>query len=851
MRNFNLCIVGLFLLFSFFTKTIICQNVVQTSDFETNAPQLSTCNLVAGYLPTPWLQSLSCDYYIKGTGPYSQCFPHSGIDMAGFAATNANGVSSIPYREYVIQSINLMGGTTYKVEFWIKRDGGNGTDIKIGGQIGTANYACSGTPSQCPLIPIAAPTVSGIIAGNNQQWTKIMGCYTPSSSGTYYLTIGNFQLTTVEGTEENYFLLDDVSVTPITGIGNPSPILTINGNAFCDGQPIIANGSTSTNVDWYRWELWTQSGTLKKSGSITDGNPGTLNVNNFYSLVEGECYRLKLVTFEECVQEVVFKDFCIENPNVQLSLTGTNPYCEGDNITITATGDNGWTYVWTTGQSGVGLKNINVTTNTSTTQYSVTVTTGANCTATQSVNLTVHPNNNVAPTTGGINNTGEFTYYINAPKLPTNNSFSFYIPTYDASNENVTISVNQASLPNNTTFNGDGLFHETGTFTWLPQGPAIPDIGVHTFTIDVTDNNACNPITVPYTFKINVACENCPLDVYYQDRHPNNKPLPAVTVAGRKIVAGYNVDTSQPLGTVETGNASVLFEAPEVIEMVAGFTGGPNYTAQINPTACTNDCDICCNSFTGFTHGTIPNVFTPNGDLINDVWYVPDFSHPNCAFNAKHFHLEIFRPWGNVKVWDLSDANLLDRCCFFSSPSSSCVPNCEYPYSHSDIYWDGKINYQTWWLPVGSYAPDGTYFYVLTLLGCGQSQSFTGTITLFDGSAARMASNDTLPSLNSYMMNDAENLSGLVTANEDVSLITNKQLLVYPNPTKEKLYVKLSDDSFISGNVAIYTIQSKLLHLQPISGKQSFLNVTNLVAGTYFIKLTNNGETYNQIFVKE
>jgi hypothetical protein len=477
------------LLFSFnFTYS---QNLIANPSFEffnhsilspQTFPPVYT-HFECGYGGNNWQQRNSIDFFYAGTatGPPGYNHARTGKGWVQFAATAFNNNPSNPYREYVIQSLTLIANTKYKVEFWVKRDAGV-TDIKIGGYLTTTNITgaagCSGVGNS--WLQIANTHVSAVIAGNNYQYTKVLGFFTPTTSGTYYLTIGNFTLTATEGYELNGFFLDDVSVTPCTGLGATNPQVTLNKNAFCPNQPIIADGSNSTNVDCYKWELVNTTSSITKSTGFLTGTPSAnfSVIGTFGSLTKGNCYRLKLITIEDCDQDEAFQDFCIEDPNVQLSLTGTNPYCEGDNVTITATGDNGWTYVWSNGQSGVGLKNINITTNTNTSQYTVTVTTSAGCTATQSVNLTVHSSNNVAPTTGGINNTGDFTYYINAPKFPTNNSFSFYIPTYDSPNEEVSIT-SWSSLPPNSTFVPNGATQEVGLYDWLNPGPNIPDIGVH------------------------------------------------------------------------------------------------------------------------------------------------------------------------------------------------------------------------------------------------------------------------------------------------------------------------------------------------------------------------------------
>ena len=165
MRNFNLCITGLCCLFSFFTKTIICQNnVVQNSSFENFDHNILP---FGGQYPPPfpytecgyggynWTQFNSIDFNVAGfTSGLNK--PKTGIANVGFAATANNG-SSNPYREYAIQTINLVGGTTYKIEFWVKRDGGS-VDITIGGNISTNSTACgSCTSTGCGWVNLFNP----------------------------------------------------------------------------------------------------------------------------------------------------------------------------------------------------------------------------------------------------------------------------------------------------------------------------------------------------------------------------------------------------------------------------------------------------------------------------------------------------------------------------------------------------------------------------------------------------------------------------------------------------------------------------------------------------------------------
>jgi len=89
----------------------------------------------------------------------------------------------------------------------------------------------------------------------------------------------------------------------------------------------------------------------------------------------------------------------------------------------------------------------------------------------------------------------------------------------------------------------------------------------------------------------------------------------------------------------------------------------------------------------------IPNVFTPDGDGINDVWYIPNSG-------MKEFHVEIFDRWG-VKVWESTT---------------------------DESRWDGHS-------PAGNLLSDGTYYYVLkaflqSVEGDDKDFSQNGYITL-------------------------------------------------------------------------------------------------------------------------
>lgn len=145
----------------------------------------------------------------------------------------------------------------------------------------------------------------------------------------------------------------------------------------------------------------------------------------------------------------------------------------------------------------------------------------------------------------------------------------FTIPTSDAANEEVDIDANSSSIAG-ASFIGNGALQETGTFCWTPS---MADVGFHTLNVLLRDNNTCEELEEACAVTIKVVCDFCPVRVYYENRAPDFYPLPALTVAGESITAGYSVDANQQDGNVLTGSDPVEFRAP-YIDLQPGFTGG-------------------------------------------------------------------------------------------------------------------------------------------------------------------------------------------------------------------------------------------------------------------------------------
>ena len=75
--------------------------------------------------------------------------------------------------------------------------------------------------------------------------------------------------------------------------------------------------------------------------------------------------------------------------------------------------------------------------------------------------------------------------------------------------------------------------------------------------------------------------------------------------------------------------------------------------------------------------------------------------------------------------------------------------------------------------------------------------------------------------------------------------------LVYPNPAKEKLVLKLPQALTANSQLVIADLSGRIIMQQQVTGGQRNIDLTvrQLPAGRYFIKISNASELINQSFV--
>ncbi|MES2760564.1 MAG: gliding motility-associated C-terminal domain-containing protein [Bacteroidota bacterium] len=119
------------------------------------------------------------------------------------------------------------------------------------------------------------------------------------------------------------------------------------------------------------------------------------------------------------------------------------------------------------------------------------------------------------------------------------------------------------------------------------------------------------------------------------------------------------------------------------------YSGSGTYTVVLNVTNSTGCSNSAVQVIEIMDDIIVPNVITPNGDGINDLFTIK-------TSGLKDYQLNIFNRWG-TKVFSSSSAN---------------------------AHWDGKIN--------GNTVPDGVYFYILNASTSNKQLEFHGNVSVFN-----------------------------------------------------------------------------------------------------------------------
>lgn len=729
------------------------------------------------------------------------------------------GVAPNGWTEFCLGSTQpLIAGHIYEVSFWIRKDyqPTNGTDLTYGLSISPTVPVITTNPLTSSVPPLM------LVKVETTQYIKAVGCFTASENGAHYVAIGPFGGNGVQ--ESVLCLIDDVEVMDITNQAMPTASIIPPQSLYCVGDQILLDGSGSTNETSYEWKLFVNGQQEVYSSGIVNGEVGVFDATNHLSFMQpGMCYTAQLTTYGAC-KDVTTVAFCFDDPRFNF-INPNTPVCENVPMQLEVTGDNGWTYAWSSGQSGLGLKNVTVTPSAPSASYTVTSTTPAGCSYSQTLNLTVHSGNNVAPTMNGIDgNINSYTYYVNA-----GNPVSFTSTIFNNAGETVISTVLNApngfvvvTPPNGT--NG-GIV----TFNWQTTYDMA---GSYDVFLKVEDDNACGKLNNIYTFHIVVVCKTCPICYDLENRTPTNNPLLPEYEMAQCILAGITAPV-----VVGSGN-HVKFQAGETVDLGTFFdTDGGICDVIIEPTTCLNDCYDCCTDWNGFTYDELPNPVILNSfddDPTNDYFELLDSQNPWCSFNATGYSLLIRQGTEEIIV---EREVFYDECCSFQSPSP------EIPWlAHSEIWWD-NLNHNG--PSQGVYPGGGIYLFELTLYACNsQTHIIQGYISLNNVALNGMAQQSGDGEMSDQQLQAQLEVQQQAALNEQL----NAAVSLTPNPATDRITITGITEGRV--DVQIYDATGHIvIGRQTLSGYD--MNVSKLSAGTYYCKIFANNAYISKKFVKQ
>lgn len=363
-------------------------------------------------------------------------------------------------------------------------------------------------------------------------------------------------------------------------------------------------------------------------------------------------------------------------PNVSVQAQDTTVLCLTDSVDIFAVAMDGvppYTYTWSNSNDTIGMTTVPADMN-GTTDYYVSVTDFCGFTDDDTLTFTVNQTLSVEAqtfqNTSSCDNTGAVVIENNVASGLTNHPNGAGQPQeaqYWYYNSDYSDSINASTWTNQ----GGGWYYIT-----------VTDYITETETCSVTDSTFIeveNPPIAEFSASVTDGCN--PLNVQFTNTSQNTSQ--------------YTWDFGDGSATSNSFEPSHTFTQSSTVTLTAA-TNDPNCNDQTTVTISIANCGCTDPDATNYDPNAIvndgscifpfpevqgPNVFTPNGDTDNDVFFL---THKN----ATSITLVILNRWGNVmhdETTDLTD-----------------------PLARAE--WDGKTKN-------GTLAEEGTYFYKYTATG--------------------------------------------------------------------------------------------------------------------------------------
>ncbi|MDO8999852.1 MAG: gliding motility-associated C-terminal domain-containing protein [Bacteroidota bacterium] len=615
-----------------------------------------------------------------GSPPFNYIWSNSSQTLC--STNSVNAISSICPGNYSVQ-ITDQDCHTNTLSYTITGSVGSPPSLTV---VPAATLACN--PNTTTLI--ASSTATGVLTYTWSGPSIISGSATPTP---VVNLPGNYTVTLTQGVCSNTAI---VSVANNTNTPNIS-IIASNTLLTCLNTSIQVTGTSSTSGVTYSWSpqnVTTNTAVANTSGSYTLAITNTLS----------GCSSTSVLTIAQNTTA----------PNISTTLPSTLT-CITPSVILTGTSTtSGVTYSWqpqgvttntsianVAGNYTLAISNtlsgckstsvITVTQNTVSPNISSNVSGVLTClntsvvllgtSTTSGVTFTWQPQN-VNTNTATAINSGNYTLTVANPTTGCLNS-TVVVVSQNTTSPNASVSgggtltclnTTVSLLGNSTTsgvsyfWNGPGIISGTNIAIAIADQP-----GIYTLTV-IEPATGCATTTI-----VSVSSSSIPIASFTQNVTSGSAPLNVSFTNLSSGATSYSWNFGN--GVSSLTNPTNVFTTPGTYTVVLTAINAP----------CTSTTDIVIKVNTSL--GIIPQVFTPNGDGINEVFEIKGLdSYPNN-------NLQIFNRWGNP--------------VYFSKP-----------YKND---WDGTPN--TVGKTGANKLPTATYFYILDL-GDEYQTIFRGFIQL-------------------------------------------------------------------------------------------------------------------------
>ena len=529
---------------------------------------------------------------------------------------------------------------------------------------GASTYAWSNASSNASITVSSAGNYS--VTGTNANGCSNIATKTVSVNPTYNIPLThsicqgesyNFygQNLTAAGTYTHTLQTvngcDSIITLTLTVKNLPTPVILGNTN-LCQGQSttLTANGGVSY--------AWSNGGT---------GNSVSVNQSGIYTVTATNA--------EGCTGTATVT--VAVNPLPNVDITGNNSFCQGDNVTLTATGAS--TYAWSNTSTNAAI------TVSSAGNYTVTGTDANGCSNTATKTVTVNPTYNI-PLTHSICQGESYNFY--GQNLTTAGTYTHTLQTVNGCDSVLTLTFTVRPVPT-PTISGNTTLCQGQSTTLTANG------GVSYLWSDASTNSS---ISVSQSGIYTVTATNAEGCSATTNVTVTVNPLPTISVSGNTTLCAGNSTSLTASGadsySWSTGDntASVSISAFGVYTVTGTSTAGCSNTANVTVLVSqppvitiTGATDICAGESTTLTayggetylwsDGTTANILTV---VIAGTYQVIGYNAAGCNAMAS----------ATVTIWQPATTELSIECpdsCYIWNGESYCQSG-DYTQTLQTIY---------------------------------------------------------------------------------------------------------------------------------------------------------------------